>query len=206
MIRLHDLTNENFYNDQELLLLIAKGNENAYQELFKRYWGQVYGTGLRLTKSPELSKDLAQEIFLKLWDNRSKLPEVQRVDAWLYTISRNLVTDYLRKKVLAPSNADWLESYFLHDTQGPQQRLEYLELERLLKEAIDQLTPPLQQVFKLSRYEGLSHEQIARQMGISRVSSKAYVVRALTEIRKYIAKHTDKLLFLTGWLLAGLRR
>jgi len=193
---------EYLHTDQALLLHIAVGDKNAYQEIFHRYWGQVYGTCLRLTKSPELAKDLAQEIFLKLWDQRSRLTEVRKLDAYLYVIARNLVTDYLRKNVLAASQAARLEEYFAYEGLGPQQRLEYLELERLLNAAVDQLSPQLRQVFILSRQEGLSHEQIAARMGISRVSSKAYIVRALAEIRKYLAKHTDKLLFLAGWLIS----
>lgn len=193
---------ENLHTDQTLLLLVAGGDKNAYQEIFLRYWGQVYGTCLRLTKAPELAKDLAQEIFLKLWDQRARLTEVKKLDAYLYVIARNLVTDYLRKNVFVSSQAARLEEYFAYDGPGPQQRLEYRELEKLLKEAVDQLSPQLRQVFILSREEGLSHEQIAGRMGISRVSSKAYIVRALAEIRKYLGRHTDKLLFLAGWLLS----
>ncbi|MDR3712991.1 MAG: sigma-70 family RNA polymerase sigma factor [Puia sp.] len=182
----------NSHSEPELLRLVAKGDKDAYQEIFRRYWSQVYGTCLRLTKSPEFSKDLAQEIFLKLWDHRLKLPDVKKLDAYLYTISRNQVLDYLRKNVLAPSHATLLEDYFSYNTPGPQQRLEFLELEKSVKEAVDRLPPQLKTAFTLSRDEGLSHEQIARQMGISRVSSKAYIVRALTEIRKYLSAHADK--------------
>ncbi len=195
------MANEDIYTDQRLLMLVGEGNKNAYREIFNRHWPQVYGVSLRLTKSPELSKDLAQEIFIKLWTNRSKFPEVNNISAYIYAISRNYVIDYLRKNVLALSNSQALEEYFIYDDPGPQLRLEYLEMEDLVKEAIVRLSPKVQEVFILSRYEGLSHEQIARRMGISRVTSKAYVVRALSDIRKYIANHNDTLTFLAGWLL-----
>lgn len=190
---------EALYNERDLLLLIANSDKQAYQQLFDRYWGQVYGTCLRLTKSPELSKDLAQDIFLKLWERRSKLPEVKSVNAWLYTVSRNLISDFIRKNVLSPSNADELKEYFSSDELDTQERLEYLELETLVKKAVGQLSPQLRQVFMLSRYEELSHEEIALRMGISRASSKVYIVRALAQIRAYIATHASKpLIFI--WL------
>lgn len=180
------------YDEQELLLRIATGDQEAYRQIFERYWDKVYAIGLRLTKSPELAKDLAQETFIKIWNNRDKLPAVTNFSAFLSAVSRHLAIDHLRKKVFTTSNEDYLVAYFSDDAITPHEKAEYKELEQLLNGAINNLPPQLQQVFRLSRFEGLSHAEIALRMNITRVTSKAYMVRALYAIRKYLSQHNDE--------------
>jgi RNA polymerase sigma-19 factor, ECF subfamily len=179
----------------DILKRAANNDETAFREIFLGYWPQVYGTSLKLTKSRELAKDLAQEIFVKLWDNRLKLGDVKNLEAYLFTLSKNYVIDYLRKKVLDTSNAEFLEDYFSDEGMGPDRKLELKEMESVLHEAVKNLTPQLKQVFSLHRFEGLNHEQIAARLNISKTSSKTYVVRALAEIRKYIETHAGNLIF-----------
>jgi hypothetical protein len=117
-----DLHNNDLHSEKELLLRVSMGDEVAYSQLFRKYWPQVYGTGLRLTRSPEQAKDLAQEMFLKLWDNRDKLPGVQKLDSFLYTSSRNLIMDHLKKKVLNVTNIEFLIDYFRNDAISAQEK------------------------------------------------------------------------------------
>ena len=80
------MTDLSIHIDKALLLQIAEGDENAFAALFKAFWPQVYGTGLRITRSPEQAKDLAQDIFIRVWDNRAQLPEVKKIDALSWII------------------------------------------------------------------------------------------------------------------------
>lgn len=170
---------------------IAEGDEHAFNQFFRQQWPQVYGTGLHLTRSPEQAKDLAQDIFAKLWENRHKLHDVQQPEAYLYIFSRNLIMDFLRKKVFAMENIELLIDLFEDPGSDALQRLEYAELERTMRSAIDSLPQKVKEVFELSRFEGLTHEQIARKLQISTVSSKTYIVRALRYIREYLDRHSD---------------
>ena len=180
------------YNERELLLRIATGDQEAYQEIFERYWNKVYAIGLRLSKSPELAKDLAQETFIKIWNNREKLPEVANFSAFLSTVSRHLAIDHLRKKVFTTNNEDYLVAYFSDDAISPHEKAEYKELEKILNDAVNNLPAQLQQVFRLSRFEGLSHAEIALRMNITRITSKSYMVRALYAIRKYLSQYNGE--------------
>lgn len=184
------MTAEINYTTIELFKKVAEGDERAFKSLFDTYWPQVYGTTLRLTRLPEGAKDLAQDIFVRLWENRTKLKEVQNPESYIYILSRNFVMDYLRKKVFDPANLDFLISYFKGDGTTPQDKMEYKELENTLRDAIDTLPGKIKEVFQLSRFGGLTHEQIAVQLNISVVSSKTYIVRALQKIREYLASHS----------------
>jgi RNA polymerase sigma-70 factor (family 1) len=168
--------------------------------LFEWHWDQIYGAVLRLTKTPEQAKDLAQDIFLKLWDNRAKLAGVKNFRSYLFTITRNMIYDQLRTQVFRESNREFLINYFAYSKSSPQELLEQKELGEVLNEAINKLPPQLRQVFNLHRIEGLSHVEIAQRLNISPISSKTYMVRALMALRKEIKKHSGKLLFLAGLL------
>ena len=182
---------EQKYNDKILFEQVAVGDEQAFRSVFDRYWAQVYGTTVHLVKKTEEAKDLSQDIFIKLWENRAKLSDVENPSAYIYRMSRNLVIDYLRKNVFESSNINYLVSYFQTTDKTPQENVEYKELDNLLNNAVNSLSGKIKEVFVLSRYKGLTHQQIAKQLNISTVSSKTYIVRALQLIRKYMEKHSD---------------
>ncbi|UPK72091.1 RNA polymerase sigma factor [Chitinophaga filiformis] len=190
------LLDNKHYIDQELLQLVADGDRQAYQYLFETYWGQVFGACLHLTKSPEQAKDLTQDIFLKIWDHRQKLPAVRNFDSYIYTIARNLVRDQLRTAIFRESNREFLLHYFSAKGVSPQEILEEKQLSEKVKAAISSLPLKLQQVFTLSQLEGLSHKEIAGRLDISPLSSKTYMVRALLLLRKILVKEADSLIII----------
>jgi RNA polymerase sigma-70 factor (ECF subfamily) len=188
------MRHESPYNEQALLQSIARGDEDAFEALFGIYWSQVFGLALRITKSPEQAKDLAQDIFVKLWDNRAQLGGVKNLPAYVYTISRNLIHDHIKGQVFRENNYVFLVRYFEGEEGTPMDLLEQRELADRLMAAVRQLPPQLRKVFSLSRFEGLSHEEIARRLHITPQSSKTYMVRALILLRERLSGHGDALL------------
>jgi len=191
------------YDEKDLLMKIVEGDELSFGELAKHHWPQVYGTALRITKSSEQAKDLAQEIFIKLWNNRSKLTEVDNLKAYIYVSARNLVMDFMEKKVFHASNFQYLADYFADNSADhPLTSLELKELEQTVSAAIRSLPEKTRRVFELHRFGGKTHKEIATLLGISEVSSKTYIVRALKDIRVYLSKHAGDnpllLVFLVG--------
>jgi RNA polymerase sigma factor (sigma-70 family) len=176
-------------NEKELLQHVAGGDQKAFQVIFDHYWDSMLANTIYITKSVFQAEDLTQEIFIKVWMNREKLLEVQRFDAYLYKLAKHLIVDTLRKRILPVIPAPVFDIYFEDEALTPQGLMELSELDRLINEAIARLPAQMQTAFKLSRYEGLSHEQIAGQMNISRNSSQTYVARALVQIRAYLGKN-----------------
>lgn len=168
----------------QLLRSASLGDGVAFRQLFDALWGAVYSAALRLTKSPEMAQDLAQEVFIKLWDNRAALGGINNIRAYLYTITRNLTHDHLRKQVLRESNRDFLSTYFSLNTSTPQQLLENKELGHKLNAAIQKLPEYQRNVFNMSYIEGLSHKEIAQKLGITPLTSRVYLVRAINLLRK----------------------
>lgn len=177
----------NDHRMKNLVQSVAQGDKRAFQRLFDELWEVIYSTGLRLTKSPEAAQDLAQEVFIKLWDNREGLAEVRNVHAYLYIITRNLAHDYLRKQILRDNNQDFLSTYFQLNGATPEQLLENKELAFKLQNAVLRLPSHLREVFQLSYLDGLSHKLIAGKLGITPLTSRVYLVRAIQFLRKELA-------------------
>lgn len=194
---------ENLNNEPELLHRIAQGDEEAFQILYTHYWDRMYGNILHLCKKPELAEDLTQDLFINVWRNRSRLDEVDRFDAFLYKIARNLVLMTLRKKVFAHLDESTYDEYFVDDGLSGVDLLEIKEFETVVKSAIENLPPQMKRAFTLHRFQGMTHEQIAREMNISRLSSQTYVARAMVLLRDMLSKHKGEI-GLLAWISLSL--
>lgn len=175
--------------DEDWLTELSEGTNKAYQRLFATYWPRIYTLVHMLVKSDIQAEDLTQEIFIKIWNNKEELIQIRNLDAYIYTVARHASLDFLKKRVLVTENLENLIVHLRDDTLGPEQQMLYKDLENCLQNGIDTLPTNIREVFMLSRYHGLSHEEIAEQLGISVYTSKTYVVRALKALRLYLRHH-----------------
>ncbi|MDR3713968.1 MAG: sigma-70 family RNA polymerase sigma factor [Puia sp.] len=178
-------------NEKELARQVADGNEAAYRRLFVHYWDHLYSTALLFTKSREISQDLVQDIFARIWVKRERLREVDRFDAYLFITARNMIIDRLRKKVFTIDNEPHLTEYFADASQLSFQSVELKEMEELIHRGIHVLPNQQRTAFCLNRFGGLRHDEIALRMGVSKESVKSYIVRAISSLRKYLASHAE---------------
>ncbi len=187
--------------DEDWLKQLSEGTNEAYEKLFATYWPRIYSLVHMLVKSDIQAEDLTQDIFIKIWNNKEELPQIRNLDAYIYTVARNASLDFLKKRVLVTDNLENLIINLRDDALGPEQQLVYKDLKNCLRDGIDALPVNIREVFILSRYEGLSHEEIATQLGISVYTSKTYVVRGLKALRLYIRHHAQVQSILLAFLI-----
>jgi RNA polymerase sigma-70 factor (family 1) len=168
------------YDEQQLLVQIAQSNEKAFHELYQQYFPKVYAMSLHYMPDAFRAQDMVQEVFGRVWQRRNELPNIRHFESWVITVTRNLLINELRK--LYPPG--WQPQ----DTEDadPQKKLEYRELENLLKQAIGKLSARQQEVYRLSRVEGFSHKEIAQQLGTSIDVSREHLSKALRNIRTFL--------------------
>lgn len=186
--------------EKDLLARVAEGDAEAFSLVFMRYWDAVYSAALLLSKSPETAEDISQEVFTRVWAKRKELGEVRKLDDYLFIIARNMIYGRLRREAVEEKYRLHLRNYFEQGRVGQEAvPAELRDLGSALQKAIAALPDRQQQAFRLSRFGGLSHDEIAGQMGISKITVKNYIVSAIAALRKALAEHTGTFL-LAIWI------
>lgn len=183
------------HNENELLLRTAKGDEAAFRVLYNHYRKKIYVLGLFLTKSEISAQELVQDVFLKVWEKRELLKEVDYFNAWLRTVARNTAMNYLRVKAmekLSLARFDIRENNICFTENDAADR----EYALLLQAAVKQLPLQQQKVYILHRQQGLSHQAVANELQISELTSKRYMKLALRSMRIFLERRMDALTLL----------
>lgn len=186
------------YDEVSLLLRVADGDEQAYKSLFDSHWNRIYQVALTFLKLPVEAQEAVQLVFIKLWEKRTHLRDVENFDAWLFIMARNTILNQLKQKATETIMLE--DDQSLEDELTPEAIMEFKQTELLIQEAVNQLPPQQLQVYKLSREQGLTHAQIAQQMNISPATVKSHIIRALHTLREYIRERGGNAL-LALWLL-----
>lgn len=174
--------------EKEMLLLVAAGDRLAFNNLLHARWNKVYTLALTYLRSAEDAQEITQDVFLKVWQNRTQLTTIANFDGWLFILARNGILSELRKKKVRPViSAEPGESE--EDTILPDHPLLYKEASALVAKGIEALPPARKKVFMLSRMEGKSYEEIAAMLNISRNGVKDHIVKALHFLRTYLHEH-----------------
>lgn len=188
------LTVSTSYPEKELLQRLSAGDKTAFTILFDTYWNNIYSVALVLTKSPQVAEDTVQEIFLKVWNKREELTSVDRFDNYLFIMARNHIFSEFRRLKLRQDHVALLQAHFAAPLHTPEDQLLYKESTELIEKAVARLAPQQQQVYRLSREKGLSHEAIAASLGISVHTVRNHMIRAIKGIRAYLIEHDNSLL------------
>lgn len=173
-----NITNELLVNS------IASGNTHAFDLLFRKYYPKIMTIAKAITKDEFQSETITQEIFIKLWDNRKRLPNVNSLDDYLFICSRNAALHYLRTSHLEV----YAEEAMMRKASvelPPDEQLELQDLIEAIKNRIQSLTPQRRKVFVMSRFEGLSNKEIASKLSLSERTVENHISAALNELRDY---------------------
>lgn len=172
------------HNEKELLARISTGDQDAFSILVDIYRNKVFSHALTYVKSYEEAEELTQDIFLKVWNSRHRLPEVEQFKNYLFILGRNQLVSAIRKRVMdttGEGNDDIAEDLLLPDRQ-----YELKETYRVIMQGVERLPPQQKAVFTLSRMEQLSHEEIGERLGISKRTVKFHLVLALNSLREFL--------------------
>lgn len=185
------MASKNLHNDQELLQLIALGDEVAFSKLFEHYRNRVYGAALKLTHSTTIAEEIVEDVFLKIWLKRSDLMEIQNFSAYLFTITRNDVFKVLKQiaknyKIVLLTDNDQLFSH--NNSEDYMMEKEYSSI---LQEAIHRLPNQQKHVYTLIKEQGLKREEAAEFLHLQPETVKFHLAQAMKNIRSFCALHLD---------------
>lgn len=173
-------------NDGKYLRELAEGSRDAFETLYLRYAPLVERFAGALVKDDSAADDIAQNVFLNLWNRRSNLSRVPDFKAYLFTSTRNAVADWFRRYAKAPSLSledSGIAALLGSDGSGDIARAEMLEA---VNRCVERMPLKRREVFLLSRAKGLKNAEIASLMGLSEKAVEYHISRALADLRKIL--------------------
>jgi RNA polymerase sigma-70 factor (family 1) len=173
------------FSEQILISELKNHNEKAFRTLYDFYSQDIYRYSFSILKSKELAEENVQEVFLKVWLRRENLNLEQSFKSYLFTIARNQAFNFLNKA----TNDLVLKEEIFYESQKSYNQGDYsireADCKRLKKQAIKQLPPRRKLIFKMSRKQGKTYEEISQELGISVNTVKSQMSKALESLRLF---------------------
>lgn len=166
-----------------------KNNEqHALKELFDCYGQAVYRLAFRIVKNQFDAEDIVQEVFFKLWNVRSSLDDKGNIWSLLYVMTKRQALNKLRDSVILASVNTDLADRIMHSSTADSPT-HALEIDSLEKSVVKMLPKQQQQIYLMSREEGLSYKEIADRLDISPNTVRNHIVQSLKFFRKAFQKY-----------------
>ena len=181
--------------DPQLWEAIAAGDETCYKQLFYQYYGNAVSLAFRYLGEEEAAKDIAQDLFYKLWAKRTQITIQKDFRVYINQAIRNACLNHLKKLKQLSSLDDQME--ITDDGPSALEILQSNDLQEEINRAISAMPPACRAIFLMRRMEGLSLKEIALQLDISTKT----VENQITKAGKLLAKMLIS--YQTTWLLMG---
>ncbi|GAA4315239.1 RNA polymerase sigma-70 factor [Compostibacter hankyongensis] len=174
-------------DDAALLSGLAAGDEAAFNMLFERYRDKLYGYLRKITKSAEVAEEIVVDIFVKLWEGRELAIQIRQMEPFLHKVAYHKAVDFLKT---ASRHARLQQAYLERLERSSEKTADDLlidtECRKLLREAVNRLPPKRKLIYTLSREQGLTHDQIAAALNLSRNTVKNTMMAATRSISSFL--------------------
>ena len=178
-------------DDITLMLSVKRGDEEAFQTLVERHQYRIVGTVAKMLGRETDAEDIAQQVFVRVWQSASRYEPGAKFTTWLLTITRNLVFNEMRRrrrsKLVEMQTEEDEERFAQHEdstARSPSSLAQNAELQNAIADAIAALPESQRMAVILRRYEELSYEEIAEVLKTSVPSVKSLLFRARTELKE----------------------
>tara|TARA_R110002049_G_scaffold266138_1_gene442251 strand:+ start:459 stop:1058 length:600 start_codon:yes stop_codon:yes gene_type:complete len=185
------MTKAHEINEKLLVQQLMKGNEKAFRKLFDTYRNDVYGYSISMLKTKALAEEIVQDVFLNIWQHRDRLNPDLSFKSYTFTITRNLTFNLISK---IANNRKLVEEVFYKSQKfySPiEDKIAEADYEIIKNKAINQLPPKRKIIFEMSRNDGMSYEEISKELNISISTVKGQMSKALASIKTFLQIHGD---------------
>lgn len=180
-------------DEKQLIIALRRGDTYAFREIYDHYFCRLLAHARRILKDDEEARDAVHDVFSALWTRRVQLEEDMMLSGFLYRSVRNQVLNVIRKK---KNRGIYLQSLIAFNCSADQSTSEQIamhDLQRLIDAEVARLPERMRLIFRLSRNNYLRHDEIAGALGISPLTVKKQISRAIHILRRNIG--TNLVLF-----------
>lgn len=184
--------------DVALMMRVKEGDEAAFEELIKRHQTMIIGTVAKMLGNTTDSEDIAQQVFIRLWNSAPRYKVKAKFTTFLYTIMRNLVFNESRRRSRKKESSIDEREDDLHlqekdsQTKSPDDQMLQDELQEAVDKAISELPEKQRMSVILRRYENMPYEEIADVLKTSVSAVKSHLFRARTTLRDSLQQYLDQ--------------
>jgi len=179
--------------DIDLFKKVKKDDLISYEIIFKKYYQEIFRFAFNYLRDKETAEEIAQEVFLYIWEKRKKIEIQTTLKTYLYSATKNKCLNYLRlelPKLQATSDVEDIQlvvSNNIHSDEGERERLK-----KYVDKAIDNLPKKCRHIFVLSRNAGMTYEEIAQELDLSKKTVENQMGIALKKLRESLALVYEK--------------
>jgi RNA polymerase sigma-70 factor (family 1) len=158
----------------------------AYGQLYELLYEGLYRLAYSMVKSSEVAEEIVSDVFIKLWQIRGKLMEIEHLRVYLFTIAKNFSLNYITKNYKNITvSLDAVDVEPVMEFNGPAELCISADMVRQIRKAIQQLPPQCRLIFQLVKEEGLKYKEVAAILGISPLTVRnqlAIAIRKMGEV------------------------
>lgn len=168
-------------NEMFILRELQKGSSRAFDFIFNEYYASLSRFAYSFVKDQDKAENLVQEVFIKLWEKRDNLANIENLGAYLMSMVRNQSIDSIRKE--KASSKAVLNLHPEESGNTTEEQISRNEFEEKLLQSLLKLPERCRMAFEMSRFDGIPNKEIAQKMEISVKGVEALIGRSLKLLR-----------------------
>lgn len=171
---------------------LKEGRREGFDYIYTRYSKMLLPKMQRMIKNPEIADELLQDVFLKVWLNKSEINITKSFTGWIFTIAQNTIYAYYRKLALDVKMQKHLLETFAEFYDQTEDYILNKERVSLLNDAVEKLPAQRKEIFKLCKIEGKSYQEAADLLSLSSSTVSNQLVSATKYIKRYVFFHSQE--------------
>lgn len=171
-----------------LLQEVAAGNTAAFRVIYEHYSPPVCSFIRKYLRSRELSDDICQNVFIKIWEQREQLAGVSEFGAWAFTIAKRQCIDFLKRASREETAMSMILSAYQGEANQCENMLHTREYLQFIEGVLNRMPPRTVEVFRLCRQQSKTYDEAAEELGITRDAIKKHMVRSMRILKESAEK------------------
>ncbi|HEY9116647.1 MAG TPA: RNA polymerase sigma-70 factor [Roseivirga sp.] len=176
-------------DESQLIEAFAQGDKSAFEKLFKEYYDSTCRYVMRIIRDKDTTEEIVQATFVNLWEKREMIRSDVSFRSYLFRAAYNTALNFIKHKKVIAKHVASKQDRIAEVRQSFVSHQPDFELQKRIDNAINELPPQCQKVFRLSREEGLKYQEIADELSISKKTVEVHMGKALKMLRDSLSDY-----------------